>query len=193
MDEEFKTTTSHVVIRAWAEDHGGKPALIVDPNRLDRRVGLRLDFPGKQDQALLSQSHQNKDVSWDEFFSEFEAQELAFDYLVTPGEADLVDAYRFVKREALKDKEVTTPFNPEAFAQAIRDDEPAFFTHDGQQENPHKREVVQDVTEDERGEGDLGSSTTNQDADDDTTQAAAEMGELEVDDPQAKHDRGNGS
>lgn len=178
MDEEFKTTTSHVVIRAWVESYQGKPALIVDPNRLDKQVGLRVDFPGKQDKALLSRAHRNKDVSWDEFFKVFEELELAFDYLEELGETDLVDAYRFIKREALKDKEVVTPFNPEDFAKAILD------------EDSHGREVVQDITGDELGEGNLGSSSTDQEADDNTTQAAAELGELETDDPQAKHDRG---
>jgi len=188
MDEDFKTTTSHTVIRGWVESHGGKPAMIVNPNRLDKRVGLRIDFPGKNDEALLSQAHRNKDVTWDEFFQVFEELELAFDYLQDTAGVELMDAYRFIKREALKDSEGATPFNVDDFAKAVRDDEPAFFTHDGKQADPHEREVAQDVTEDELGEGQLGGSSTDQNSDDDTTQSAKEVGYLEEDDPQEKHD-----
>lgn len=188
MDEDFQTTTSHVVIRSWAESHGGKPALIVDPNRFDKQVGLRLDFPGKSDEALLSKAHHNKDVSWEEFFKVFEEQELAFDYLEEPGDTDLVDAYRFLKREALKE-ESATPFNTEDFAKAIRDGEPAFFTHAGKADDPHAGEIEPVETEDMIGEKEVGSSVPDLESDDDTTQGAKEAGALEPHDPQAKHDQ----
>jgi|CXWL01.1.fsa_nt_gi hypothetical protein len=189
MEDNFKTTTSHTVIRAWAESHGGKPALIVDPNKLDTAVGLRIDFPGNSDEALLSASHRNKDVSWDEFFAVFEAQQLAFSYLPKLDGTDLVDAFMFLKREAIKEKDSATPFDPDEFAKAIRDDEPAFFTHDGKEENPQQREVLRDVSEDELGEGQLGGSSIDQDSDDDTTQAVADLGIVDPEDEQAKHDR----
>lgn len=179
MDENFKTTVSHVVIRAWAENHHGQPALIVDPNHLDQQVGLRIDFPGKHDEALLSAAHHNKVVSWDEFFQVFEEQQLAFDYLEEPGETDLVDAYRFLKREVLAENEKPTPFNPDDFAKAIRDGEPAFFTHGGTEENPRTN-----------GEEELSGSATAPETDDDTTLAAKEVGYTEPDDPQVKHDQG---
>lgn len=190
MENNFKTTTSHTVIRAWTEGHGGKPALIVDSNKLDTATGLRLDFPGKSDEALLSAAHHNQDVSWDEFFKVFEDQQLAFSYLPDPTGTDLVDAYMFLKRAVLKEKEVATPFNPDEFARAIRGDEPAFFTHDGKEENPHERKVPRNVSEDELGEGQLGGSSIDQDSDDDTTQAIADLGIVDPEDEQAKHDRG---
>ena len=189
MDEEFKTTTSHVVIRGWAESHGGKPALIVDPNRLDREVGLRIDFPGKTDEALLSQAHQNKDASWDEFFKVFEEQQLAFDYLDEPGETDLPDAYRFIKREALAEKEVKSPFDPAEFDRAIRGTEPPFAVHDGEADNPQQGEVEFVETDDMQGEQSSGGDTPDLSTDDDITEEAKKLGELEPDDPQAKHDR----
>ncbi len=189
MDEEFKTTTSHVVIRGWAESHGGKPALIVDPNRLDRAVGLRLDFPGKQDEALLSQAHHNQDVSWDEFFKVFEEQQLAFDYLEQPGETELIDAYRFIKREALKDKEVKSPFDPAEFDRAIRGAEHPFAVHDGEVDNPQQGEVEFVEPDDVQSEQGSGGDTPGLQTDDDTTLEAEKAGYLEKDDPQAKHDR----
>ncbi len=88
----------------------------------------------------------------------------------------------------MAEKESVTPFNAKDFAQAIRDDKPAFYTHDGKEENPHGREIPQDISEDELGESQLGGSTTDQDADDDTTKSAKEIGYDEKDDPQKKHD-----
>lgn len=189
MDEEFKTTVSHVVIRAWAESHGGKPALIVDPNRFDRTTGLRIDFPGKQDEALLSHAHHNKDVSWDDFFKVFEEQQLAFDYLEKPGETDLSDAYRFIKREAINEKEEKTPFDPAEFDRAIRGVEPPFAIHDGKVDNPQQGEVEFIETDDMQGEESSGGGTPDPTTDDDTTEAAKGVGYLESDDPQAKHDQ----
>ncbi|OGD69734.1 hypothetical protein A3A84_01015 [Candidatus Collierbacteria bacterium RIFCSPLOWO2_01_FULL_50_23] len=189
MDEDFKTTTSHVVIRGWAENHGGKPALIVDPNQFDLEVGLRVDFPGKQDEALLSRAHHNQDVSWDEFFKVFEEQQLAFDYLEEPGETDLVDAYRFIKREALKDKEVKSLFDPAEFDRAIRGGQPPFAVHDGEVDNPQQGEVESVVPDDVQSEQGSGGDTPDLTTDDDTTKEAAGAGYLEKDDPQAKHDQ----
>ena len=141
MEEDFKTTTSHTVIRGWAESHDGKPALIVDPNKFDMEVGLRLDFPGRRDEALLSRAHHNQAVSWDEFFKHFEEQTLAFEYLENPGDTDLVDAYRFLKREALLDKEEPSAIDPVELARAARDDLPEYAVHDGLADNPHQGEI----------------------------------------------------
>lgn len=189
MDEDFKTTTSHVVIRGWAESHGGKPALIVDPNRLDRAVGLRIDFPGKTDEALLSQAHHNKDVSWDEFYKVFEEQQLAFDYLEQPGETELPDAYRFIKREVLNEKEDKSPFDPAEFDRAIRGTEPPFAVHDGKADDPKQGEVEFEQTDDMQGEEGIGGDTPDLESDDNITQQAKEVGYAEKDDPQVKHDQ----
>lgn len=189
MEEDFKTTTNHTVIRSWAEAHGGKPALIVDSNQLDREVGLRLDFPGRADEALLSHAHHNKDVTWEEFFKHFEEQALAFEYLETPGDIDLPDAYRFLKREALKDQMEKNAIDPEELARASRDDLPEYATHSGSADNPHQGEVEYVEPDDVVGEEGVAGDMPDPESDDDTTQNVADLGIVDPEDAQAKHDR----
>lgn len=190
MDADFKTTTSHTVIRGWAESHGGKPALIVDPNRLDRSVGLRLDFPGRGDEALLSRAHHNQDVTWEEFFKNFEQQALAFEYLEDTGGVDLVDAYRFLKREALEDQEEKGTIDPAELAKASRDGLPEYAVHDGLADNPREGEVEFVAPDDVVGEEGVAGDTPDPESDDDTTKNVADLGIVDPDDAQAKHDRG---
>ena len=190
MEEDFKTTTSHTIIRGWAESHGGKSALIVDPNKLDQAVGLRIDFPGRTDEALLSRAHHNQAVSWDEFFKHFEAQGLAFEYLEDPGGTDLPDAYRFLKREALLDKEEKPAIDPKELARASRDDLPEYATHGGLADNPHQGEVEFVTPDDVAGEEGIAGDMPDPESDDDTTKNAADLGIVDPEDEQAKHDRG---
>lgn len=190
MEEDFKTTTSHTVIRAWAESHGGKPALIVDPNKLDTEVGLRLNFPGKQDEALLSRAHHNKDVSWDEFFRVFEQQKLAFEYLPEPGDTDLVDSYRFLKREAVDEIEEKPAIDPKELARAARDDLPEYATHGGDLDNPHQGEIEPVTPEDVAAEEGPGGTTPNPETDDDATQPVEELGILDPEDKKRLRDAG---
>ena len=69
-------TTDHNTIRKWAEKKGGKPAA-VDRTHKGGDVGIiRIMFPDN------SQSeHQSLvEISWDEFFREFEDRKLALLY-----------------------------------------------------------------------------------------------------------------
>jgi Rho termination factor, N-terminal domain len=65
-------TTSHEVIRTWAEERGGVPATVPGTEHGDHLGVLRLDFGG--DNADLRQ------VSWDEWFGTFDARKLNFIY-----------------------------------------------------------------------------------------------------------------
>ncbi len=71
-----ETTTDHETIRKWAEGKGGKPAA-VDRTHEGGDVGIiRIMFPTAQ-----QSSHENLvEISWDEFFEEFEKRELALVY-----------------------------------------------------------------------------------------------------------------
>ncbi len=188
MEENFKATTSHTVIRSWAEAHGGKPALIVDSNRFDPEIGLRLDFPGKTDEALLSHAHHNKIVTWEEFFKYFESLALVFEYLENPIAIDLSDAYRFLKREALLDEE-TSAIDPVELARASREDLPEFTIHDGKVDNPHQGRIEPVTADDVEGETSISGDTPDLLADDNTTQNVADLGLVDPEDEQAKHDR----
>lgn len=70
-----ETTTDHDTIRKWAEAHGGKPAAVESTH--ENGVGIiRIMFP-KASQA----HHENLvEISWDEFFKQFEESKLALIY-----------------------------------------------------------------------------------------------------------------
>lgn len=71
-----QTTTDHETIRDWAEAKGGKPAA-VDSTHSGDDVGIvRImfpDAPNTEHDALV-------EISWEEFFREFEERELALVY-----------------------------------------------------------------------------------------------------------------
>jgi hypothetical protein len=68
--------TDHNAIRKWAERHGGKPAS-VDRTHQGEDVGIiRLMFP----KAPHSEHSHLVEISWDEFFTEFEERQLALLY-----------------------------------------------------------------------------------------------------------------
>jgi hypothetical protein len=65
-------TSSHEVIRKWAEDRNGVPATVEGTEHGDHLGVLRFDFGG---------SSQNlRHVSWDEWFETFDARKLNFIY-----------------------------------------------------------------------------------------------------------------
>jgi hypothetical protein len=69
-----KATIDHEEIRAWAEQHGGRPAAVKSTRRGGTPGILRIDFPGFSGEQSL------EEISWDEFFERFEQSQLAFLY-----------------------------------------------------------------------------------------------------------------
>ena len=65
-------TTSHEVIRQWAEERGGEPATVPGTEHGDHLGVLRIDFGG-DDEGL-------RKVSWEEWFGTFDVRELNFIY-----------------------------------------------------------------------------------------------------------------
>lgn len=71
-----QTTTDHDEIRRWAEGKGGKPAA-VDRTHEGGDVGIiRIMFPD----APQSQHGSLVEISWDDFFQQFDDAELALIY-----------------------------------------------------------------------------------------------------------------
>ncbi len=71
-----ETTTDHDTIRKWAESKGGKPAAVTRTHK-GADVGIiRIMFPD----APNSKHDALTEISWDEFFEEFEKRELALIY-----------------------------------------------------------------------------------------------------------------
>jgi hypothetical protein len=71
-----ETTTDHNAIRKWAERHGGKPAAVDRTHRGDDVGIIRIMFP----KAPNSEHGNLVEISWEEFFSEFEQRGLALVY-----------------------------------------------------------------------------------------------------------------
>lgn len=84
-----KIFADHKSIKRWAQEREGRPARA--PNDEAGPASLRIKFP---DEDIL------QEISWDEFFREFEKGELALLTLEDPEDED-DDAlfYRFVSRK----------------------------------------------------------------------------------------------
>ncbi|MBX6323261.1 MAG: hypothetical protein IRY94_15660 [Rhodospirillaceae bacterium] len=71
-----QATTDHDTIRNWAEAHGGRPAAVRRTHQ-DGDVGIiRIMFP----ESGYSEHEALEEISWDEFFKEFDAHRLALLY-----------------------------------------------------------------------------------------------------------------
>lgn len=68
--------TDHDAIRNWAEQHGGKPAAVDRTHQRDDVGIIRIMFPN----APNSEHSHLVEISWEEFFKEFEERRLALLY-----------------------------------------------------------------------------------------------------------------
>lgn len=93
----YTMTTNHEEIKKWAVENGARPAIIDQQQARGDTVGIRLNFPGKEDEELLSVS-QTRDISWDEFFRIFEEEDLTFLYTEDKQTSNPTDWYSFDNR-----------------------------------------------------------------------------------------------
>ena len=75
---QSNVTTDHDTIRKWVEERDGKPARVKGTGNKGKedesRTGLlRIDFPGGEEEKMET-------IEWEEFFREFEENNLAFLY-----------------------------------------------------------------------------------------------------------------
>lgn len=107
MEPVYKRAENNEEIRNWVVLHGGKPAIIDDPEVALDKVGLRIDWPGEKDERMLSGTrHTTRDISWDEFFAVMDRESLAFEY----SEDESVSPtwrYRFEPREAQPEEDLS--------------------------------------------------------------------------------------
>jgi hypothetical protein len=68
-----QTTTNHDTIRRWAQRHGGKPAAVARTHDVDDVGIIRIMFP----KARQSEHAGLTEISWEEFFKEFDERSLA--------------------------------------------------------------------------------------------------------------------
>ena len=69
-------TTNHETIRKWAEKKGGKPAAVARTHKGSDVGIVRIMFPD----APHSEHQALTEISWEEFFREFEQRKLALLY-----------------------------------------------------------------------------------------------------------------
>jgi hypothetical protein len=90
-----ETTTDHNTIKKWAEKHGGKPAAVDRTHKKDDVGIIRVMFP----KAPHSEHDNLVEISWDEFFKEFDERKLALLY-----EPDSMFS-KLVGRDTVKERE----------------------------------------------------------------------------------------
>lgn len=71
-----EVTTDHEAIRKWAESKGGKPAAVKRTHQGGDVGIIRIMFPDNPQ----SEHDALTEISWDEFFREFEQRKLALLY-----------------------------------------------------------------------------------------------------------------
>ena len=71
-----QVTTDHNTIRKWAETKHGKPAAVKRTHKGDDAGIVRIMFPDRPQ----SEHEDLVEISWDEFFRQFETSKLALLY-----------------------------------------------------------------------------------------------------------------
>jgi hypothetical protein len=93
-----KVTTDHQVIREWAEERGGKPAVVRSTHRGKDPGILRLEFlgaPHADDETL-------EEISWGEWLAKFDDAELALLYEDKTAAGKKSNFNKLVKRETVQ-------------------------------------------------------------------------------------------
>ena len=73
-DSESKVTIDHDEIKAWVEQRGGQPARVKGTKTKSSAGVLRIDYPGFSGEDTL------ETITWEEFFTAFDDNNLAFLY-----------------------------------------------------------------------------------------------------------------
>lgn len=94
MSGESKTTTDHKTIQRWVEERGGHPATVKGTSDGDEAGVLRIDYPGYTGENRL------EEITWDEFFSKFDDEGLAFLYQETTKDGEQSRFSKLVANEA---------------------------------------------------------------------------------------------
>ncbi len=86
-------TTDHEEIRQWAESRGAHPACVKGTGKRGDTGMIRLDFPGFSGDKSL------QEITWDEFFEQFDKNELALIYQDKTAAGEQSNFNKLVKRE----------------------------------------------------------------------------------------------
>jgi len=86
-----KQTTAHETIKKWATERDGVPAKVKGTGGANDDGILRIHFPSHSDSDDLQQ------ISWDEFFQEFDEKNLNFLYQEEKENGEQSTFHKFVK------------------------------------------------------------------------------------------------
>ncbi len=92
-------TTDHEEIRRWAEDRGAHPACVKGTGGKGDVGMIRLDFPGYSGADSL------QEISWDDFFEEFDKKNLALLYQEKTASGQKSNFNKLVSRETAESME----------------------------------------------------------------------------------------
>jgi len=87
-------THDHNKIKKWAEERGGVPAKVNDTSSSVADGILRIHFPENSDST-----DDLKEISWEEFFKNFDENNLDFLYQDSKSDSQQSTFHKFVKRE----------------------------------------------------------------------------------------------
>ena len=88
---DSQTTTDHDTIKKWTEERNGHPATVESTTEGDEAGILRIEFE-------QGDSGELKEISWDEFFSKFEEENLAFLYQEETSNGETSRFFKLVSR-----------------------------------------------------------------------------------------------
>lgn len=87
-------TSNHETIKKWAEERGGVPAKVKSTgNREDAGI-LRIHFPKHSEH-----SDDLEEISWEDFFEEFEESKLDFLYQDQKADGEESTFHKFIQRK----------------------------------------------------------------------------------------------
>ena len=90
---ESKTTHDHQTIKSWAEKRKGVPAKVEGTGTSDDAGLIRVHFPQHSEHK-----EQLNEISWDDFFDEFEKNNLDFLYQEKKENGELSTFHKFIHR-----------------------------------------------------------------------------------------------
>lgn len=93
-----KATSDHDEIRDWVEAHGGTPVTAKRAEHGGEPGALRIDFP------TPSKSDAFEELTWDEWFAQFDEENLAALYETTePASPETSQVIKLVDRDTVKE------------------------------------------------------------------------------------------
>jgi hypothetical protein len=92
-----RPTVDHNEIRRWAEDRDGKPACVKGTGGRGDVGMLRLDFPGYSGAESL------EEISWDEWFRQFDENNLALLIQDRTADGEVSNFNKLVSRDSIEE------------------------------------------------------------------------------------------